>query len=397
MMQLLVYDDGAWHGELGVSLAPLTDLRACFDVRTGARTTLERIDRVVRDRPVELGGLIVPERLADLTRERHGAAVNKKASGTVLLVNGRWALPSAEMLELGAGEALTDGKGGVLAACCSAELVETVMRGDASGLRTRTIEGAMLLRRPWDVRAVRDATIRHDLLAMFAERGLDERAESVIDDAAGVHATAVLDAQDGPILIDEHATVRAGAIITGPAYVGPHATVLDQAVIRANTAIGPWCKVGGEVSGTIFQSYSNKAHDGFLGDSYVGEWVNLGAGTTNSNLLNTYGEVAAVATPGGRMERTGQTFLGCVLGDHVKTAICTRIMTGAVAHTGVMWASATSVTGCVESFAWVTDERRQRYRMERFLEAARAMMARRGIEPSGAYTDALAGLWSRAE
>lgn len=382
-MELIVYDDGERHDQMDVSLAPLTDLRASFDVRTGARTTLDRIDAMVRDRPV--GGLLVPPGIEAVTRERHSMPVNRRTPDAALYVNGRWALPTSDLLELDEGQVLVDGAGGVLAACCGAGGVDAVLGGDSSGMRTRRIDGAVLLRRPWDIRAVRDSTIRHDLLAMYAERGLDERAETVIADTARVHATAVLEGDDGPVLVDERATVRPGAIITGPAYVGPSATVLDGAVVRPNTAIGPGCKVGGEVTGTVFQSHSNKAHDGFLGDSYVGEWVNLGAGTTNSNLLNTYGEVLGVATPGGRVERTGQTFLGCVLGDHVKTAICTRIMTGAVVHTGVMWASATAVAGCVEPFAWVTDERRQRYRMERFLETARASMGRRGLVPSEAY------------
>ena len=95
------------------------------------------------------------------------------------------------------------------------------------------------------------------------------------------------------IVIADHAVIRPGATIIGPAYIGEHATVLERALIKAHTAVGPWCKVSGEVGGSIFQAYSNKGHEGHLGDSYVGEWVNLGAATTNSNLLNTYSEVVA--------------------------------------------------------------------------------------------------------
>ena len=182
---------------------------------------------------------------------------------------------------------------------------------------------------------------------------------------------------------------RAGAVIVGPAYVGPHATVMDRAVIRGQTVIGPYCKVAGEVSGTVFQGYSNKAHDGYLGDSWVGEWVNLGAGTTNSNLLNTYGEVVARATPDGPNERTGEQFFGAVIGDHAKTAICTRIMTGAVIHTGAMIATTAAASGCIGRFAWCTDEGVRAYRMGKFVEVARAMMGRRGVTPSGGYVGRL--------
>jgi UDP-N-acetylglucosamine diphosphorylase / glucose-1-phosphate thymidylyltransferase / UDP-N-acetylgalactosamine diphosphorylase / glucosamine-1-phosphate N-acetyltransferase / galactosamine-1-phosphate N-acetyltransferase len=177
--------------------------------------------------------------------------------------------------------------------------------------------------------------------------------------------------------------------------------VLERSLVKSNTALGPWCKVAGEVGGTIFQGFANKAHDGHLGDSYIGEWVNLGAGTTNSNLLNTYGEVVAKQSPRGSNERTGETFLGCVLGDHVKTAICTRIMTGAIVHTGTMWAATAAISGCVPGFSWVTDsspppsgagEQWKPFRFDKFMEVARAAMGRRKIVPSEATVAALLAL-----
>jgi UDP-N-acetylglucosamine diphosphorylase/glucosamine-1-phosphate N-acetyltransferase len=206
----------------------------------------------------------------------------------------------------------------------------------------------------------------------------------------------VLDSEHGAIHVAEHAVVRPGAVLIGPCYVGPHSTVLERATIRPGTAIGPWCKVNGEVGGTIFQGYANKAHDGYLGDAYVGEWVNLGAGTTVSNLLNTYSEVIAKATPGGSNERTGETFLGPVIGDHVKTAICTRVMTGSILHTGSMFATTAAVSGCVGPFTWATDEGQRVYRLDKFLEVARAAMERRKVEPSEAYIAALAALHAGA-
>jgi hypothetical protein len=153
------------------------------------------------------------------------------------------------------------------------------------------------------------------------------------------------------------------------------------------------------VGGTIFEGFSNKGHDGYLGDSYVGEWVNLGAGTTNSNLLNTYGEVIARPLVGGKAgsnERTGETFLGCVLGEHVKTAICTRIMTGSIVGTGTMFAATAALSGTVPAFSWCTDSAAdvgkagvsiKPYRFDKFLEVARAAMARRKVTPGEAYVE----------
>jgi UDP-N-acetylglucosamine diphosphorylase/glucosamine-1-phosphate N-acetyltransferase len=260
----------------------------------------------------------------------------------------------------------------------------------------------MMLTRPWSTRAVRDAAIDADLAALAGALPRFTGGVGVTVIGAAVHAhastrvapTAVLDAEGGPIVLEEGATVRPGAIILGPAYVGPHATVLERATIRAHTSIGPWCKVNGEVGGCVFQGYSNKAHDGYLGDSWVGEWVNLGAGTTNSNLLNTYGEVIAKASPEARSERTGQRFLGATIGDHVKTAICTRLFTGCVAGTGSMLAGTAAVSGCVAGFSWVTDEGVRPYRIDKFLEVARAAMARRKVTPGPAYVERLRALAS---
>jgi UDP-N-acetylglucosamine diphosphorylase/glucosamine-1-phosphate N-acetyltransferase len=208
-----------------------------------------------------------------------------------------------------------------------------------------------------------------------------------------------LDATLGHIVIDDDAVVRPGAIICGPAYIGPHSHVLDRCLIKPNTVIGPHCKVAGEIGGTIFQGFANKAHDGHLGDSYIGEWANLGAGTTNSNLLNTYGEVIAKAfgpdgKPGSN-ERTGEQFLGAIIGDHGKFAICTRIMTGAIVGTGTMWAATAPVTGTVPRFSWVTDAGVKPFAMAKFIEVARAVMGRRKVAMSAAYIARLTELHRR--
>jgi hypothetical protein len=153
--------------------------------------------------------------------------------------------------------------------------------------------------------------------------------------------------------------------------------IADHATLKANTILGPGCRVGGEVGGTVFQGFSNKSHDGHLGDSWVGSWVNLGAATVNSNLLNTYGEVVMRLEHDGPRLRSGRQFLGCVLGDHVKTAIGTRIMTGTAIGTGAMIATSTPPPSTVARFAWHTDDGVRRYRLEKFLDTARLVMARR--------------------
>lgn len=385
MPRVMVFDDG--H-----DLGPLAGLRATFEVRTGALTTLDRI-RAALGTEV---GLVVPEPLAPLMRERYGAAVNPALSGAepVLVINGRAPLGVTRAAALEAGSVLVErSTNGVVAGLLPPSLVADVVAGRRRDLSVTMLDGLHLLSRPWHVRLLRDACLGHDLarLAGGVPRELPGGVLTFgvhrlsIGAAAAVYPGVTFDLESGPIVIDEAAVVRTGAIVIGPAYIGPHSTVLERATVRANTAIGPWCKVAGEVGGTVFQGYTNKAHDGYLGDSWVGEWVNLGAGTTNSNLLNTYAEVKARATPDGPEEPAGERFVGAFIGDHVKTAIGTRIMTGAVIGTGSMIGQSAQIGGCVPAFSWCTDAGRDAYRLDRFIDAARAVMARRQVTPSAAY------------
>jgi len=410
MPDAIIFDDGL------ATLGPLTDLRAAFDVRTGALTNLERLTRILK---LNILGLVVPQRLAGIARDTHGGLAHAVGhlpsvpSGT-LVISARCTLPPTELDELEPGQSLIDKSSqGVIAARLKDAHDYAAFFADPQAVARSTgtlveVERPCLLTHPWSVRTFRDQCLTTDLVELAAG-GENDRIPGVTilgeapvlirdDDGARVFPGVVIDAENGPVVIDEHAVVRPGAVIIGPAYVGQHATVLDRALIKANTAIGPHCKLAGEVGGTIFQSHSNKGHDGHLGDAYVGQWVNLGAGTTNSNLLNTYAEVMMRATPQSPLERTGQQFMGCIIGDHVKTAICTRIMTGCTLHTGAMFAATAAATGNVPPFAWVTDEHApgsKRYRPDKFLEAMHAVMARRKLTASPAYVARITELFAQ--
>lgn len=387
-------------------MSPLTDLRASFDIRTGALTTLERL-RLALD--LDIKAVRTPEPLAQLTLERHaGLAVNTwtGGEGEVLLINGRCPLSYEPIANLEEGQSVVEETSGdVIAALVSgADAVEFMRSGMITAKAVSKVPGTALLTRPWHVRTFRDDCIASDLellgdaetpdvpegVIVFGDHGL------TIDPTAKIYPGVIIDLEHGPVAIGQDVVIRPGATLIGPCAFLPHCTVLDKALIKGNTAIGPHCKVAGEVGGTIFQGYSNKGHDGHLGDSYIGEWVNLGAGTTNSNLLNTYGEVISVASPGMSNEKTGQQFFGAVIGDHVKTAICTRIMTGAILHTGNMFAQTAAVSGCVGGFNWSTDAGRKPFRFEKFLEVAKAAMKRRKLEPSGAAVERLKTLHQAA-
>lgn len=400
MTPAIVFDDHHPH------LSPLTDLRAAFDVRTGVLTTLERLKLAL---DLDIVTLSVPAALAALTRERHERTpVNtaRPLSEPVLLINGRCPLSYEPIANLQVGQSVMEDKTGhLVAALVSPEAAAAFLAGGAiDAVGVATLPFPALLSRPWHVRTFRDDCIQSDLELLDDGEPADIPAGVVafgehaltISPSAKIYPGVILDLEHGPIAIGPDTVVRPGVTLIGPCAMLPHSTALDKALIKGNSVIGPHCKVAGEVGGVIFQGFANKAHDGHLGDSYIGEWVNLGAGTTNSNLLNTYGEVICIAAPGMSNERTGQQFLGAIIGDHVKTAICTRIMTGSILHMGSMFAQTAAVSGCVPGFSWCTDAGRRPFRFEKFLEVAKAAMKRRKLEPSTELIDRMKSLHEAA-
>ena len=144
----------------------------------------------------------------------------------------------------------------------------------------------------------------------------------------------VFDSSGGPIVIDQNVSVGPHSFLRGPVYVGPNSKISEHAAIKDEVSIAHTCKIGGEVEATVIEPYSNKQHHGFLGHSYLGSWINLGAGTCNSDLKNTYGIVNVQY--GDRKVSSGMQFLGCVIGDYAKTSINTSIFTGKLIGAGSM-------------------------------------------------------------
>ncbi|HEX4682817.1 MAG TPA: putative sugar nucleotidyl transferase [Gemmatimonadaceae bacterium] len=203
----------------------------------------------------------------------------------------------------------------------------------------------------------------------------------------------VFDASGGPILVQPGTHIRAFTRITGPCYIGREVQVLGGDI--SVCSVGDVCKVRGEVANTIFLGHSNKGHDGFVGHSYLGRWVNLGASTVTSNLKNTYGTVA-LWTPGG-VRDTGMQFLGTMFGDHVKTGIGLRLTTGCVLGmaANVFDQMPPKV---VAPFSWGGKAPYDTYRADKFVETAARAMARRHVELSDRarrhLTNVHAGRWT---
>ncbi|UCE99450.1 MAG: hypothetical protein JSV82_09875 [Planctomycetota bacterium] len=171
---------------------------------------------------------------------------------------------------------------------------------------------------------------------------------------ATVHPMVVIDAENGPIYIDQDAELHPFSRIEGPCYIGKK-TIILGAKCREGSSIGPVCRIGGEVEGSIIQGYSNKYHDGFVGHAYVGEWVNLGAFTTNSDLKSDYSSVS-VMLEGQRAIDTGSTKVGSLIGDHTKTSIGTLLNTGSyIGAMALIMTTGTLLPKFIPSFAWFVE------------------------------------------
>ncbi len=250
---------------------------------------------------------------------------------------------------------------------------------------------ARLLTFPWDLIVVNAEQIARDVAIVAATAGWPSAAERppegpgivirnpaqvFINPAARLDGPLVLDARDGPIIIDA-AHVEPFSFVQGPCALGAGA-LIASARIRGETTIGPICRIGGEVEASIVQGFSNKHHDGFLGHSYLGEWVNIGAMTTNSDLKNTYGSIKVALEGVGQID-SGQIKLGCFLADHVKLGIGLHLNGGAVIGTGSNIFGVHFAPKTVPAFTWGGEVFRE-YRIDRMVEVSRKVMGRRKQE-----------------
>ena len=402
-IQLAIFDDA--RGQWG----PLTDLRPVFDLRTGMITTLQRLTRTLLasyhtsaalpdDAPVTL---LVLDAMADITRDAHPhAAVNALPSGANhadhwLLVHAGVSTPDAiqlvQNLKQGpTSHAILDEQGRLAAAFVThaqaAQWLESKQWHHLpQGCQPAKDQTINVLQYPWDMQANLDDTLRFDLLA--SDIPLYEKPRQDVATAgtnpikvaatAKLHPMVVINAEKGPVVIDEQAVLGSFAVVAGPCYIGKKTIITPATHVRAMCSIGPSCVIGGEVSAIIMQGYANKAHAGYLGNSIVGQWVNLGADTNASNLKNTYGQVRMTLQSDGQAHNSKLTKLGPIIGDYVRTAIGSRLMTGSVIHTGAMLAVSDFAPKFIDRFAFLTDKSSDTYDVEKFIETARYMMSRR--------------------
>ncbi|HEX8550083.1 MAG TPA: hypothetical protein VF681_00870 [Abditibacteriaceae bacterium] len=239
---------------------------------------------------------------------------------------------------------------------------------------------------PWEILAHSDKLITADYRTWstqpnFRDTALMNGAHIVgspsdvhIGHGAVVQPGCVLDVSGGPIIIAPRAVVK-WSQIQGPVFIG-EGCVADGARLRPGTSLGPNCKVGGEISASIFQSRVNKAHDGFVGNSWAGRWVNFGALATTSNLKNTYGTIRIQTAPEETLD-TGTQFLGSLVGDHTKIGIGQMLTTGSLIGTGCNIFGGGVAPKWIPSFAWGGAAGWAEHRLDDCLKTVRATLARR--------------------
>jgi UDP-N-acetylglucosamine diphosphorylase/glucosamine-1-phosphate N-acetyltransferase len=257
--------------------------------------------------------------------------------------------------------------------------------------------GGSTLDNIWDLVASNPGQLANDLAADAPSRlppGAHRLGEGPIRLAANVHVEpgVLFDTRHGGIRLDEGVEVRMGARLAGPLHAGPGSKLLGGSYECLSA--GPLSYLRGEIEETIVLGHSNKAHDGFLGHSLIGRWVNLGALTVNSDLKNNYGSVR-LGSPDGEVE-TGLVKFGCLIGDHVKSAIGTMINTGTVVGAGANLFGEDRPPKWVPPFAWGHTPGSPVYARDRFLNTAETVLGRRGVEAGEATLAWLGACWDEA-
>ncbi len=384
-MRICLFEDRA------SSLEPLALTRPVFDLICG-QTTLAA--KQLRYFSASESGVLIRSLLADVYREMHtDIRVNDlswlRAERTIL-VNARWLPPAGTLVAEPRPCVATVGQEVAFAVVDPDDLQSFSTGTIAACLQSwkktwpNVLAEGTMISYPWDLVQHNGEQLELD----FACNGKSGHQSSVslvgpsdrlyIDPTATVDPLVVADTTAGAIYIDAEANIGAFSRLEGPCYIGPKTQVFG-AKIRSGTTLGPECRIGGEIEASIIHGYTNKAHDGFLGHSYLGEWVNLGAGTQTSDLRNDYGKVTV--TIGGREIPTGLMKVGSFLGDHTKTGLGALLNTGSTVgiFCNLLPAGALAPKYVPSFTSWWKGELRENFDETTLLHTARQVMSRRGM------------------
>lgn len=364
-----------FDGDSRDHLLPFTYTRPVADIRWGITTLREKWERLLR------------QKTSTLTRDYLSEKFPVQIEEENILINGS-VVPDPDLIKqiqkLRTGQALVKDDV-MLAMFVHAREIENL--DDAAPEAVPYPEPVRRLQHVWEIFSMNHEMIRLDFDAITSGRKsqplsstnfvLGNPDQIFLEEGAQVEF-AFLNVQDGPIYIGKDATVMEGAKIRGPFALGEKSMVKMDAKIYSGTTIGPQCKVGGEVNNSVLFGFSNKAHDGFLGNSVLGEWCNLGADTNVSNLKNTYEPVKLWSCVSEHFENTGRQFCGLMMGDHSKTGINTMFNTGTVVGVFANIFGDGYQRNYIPSFSWGGKHGLSHYNLKKAFQVAEAVFARRG-------------------
>jgi UDP-N-acetylglucosamine diphosphorylase / glucose-1-phosphate thymidylyltransferase / UDP-N-acetylgalactosamine diphosphorylase / glucosamine-1-phosphate N-acetyltransferase / galactosamine-1-phosphate N-acetyltransferase len=378
---------------------PLTYTRPVSLLRAGMFTALERLSLIA---PKEKIVLHTSALLSEATRDREQILVNQvDPSKHTLLINARAFLNTTLIQALSRYEedcALISADGLELFATCFHQLPAQLVEEINSGAPVAYAHQGKSISTPiksfdslWGMIHTNGQSIHEDV-ELAKSMGVLQNSFNgelsgvqaakpgnvIVHTSAKIGLGTVLDATDGPIVIEEGVRIFPNSTIMGPCVIGRNSLVKIGAKIYEGTTIGPTCKVGGEIENSIVLSYSNKQHDGYLGHSYLGSWVNLGADTNTSDLKNDYSNVKVF--PEDEEIDTGSMFVGLLMGDHSKSAINTQFNTGTVVGVSCNIFDSGFPPKWIPSFSWGGAAAMQPYRSDKAIDVARKVLKRRSVE-----------------
>ena len=377
-------------------LAPLSDLHASFEIRTGVFTNIERILMQISEG--DSVQIYTRQEIANIVREKYpNLDVNPENYNPGIYLNGTGVWYSDEISLINSGRSYSNDNGLIgftHSETVKYDQIEDIIKEQA--LVSSKID-IVSIKYIWDIFEVLSYTINKDNELIYNYKNGDIHPSCVLvnDDSvviskgSKISAGSILDASNGPIIIDENATLDISVLIKGPVYIGKNSIINPGAKIRGPVSIGPFCKVGGEVEDSIIQAFSNKQHDGFLGHSYIGEWVNLGANTNTSDLKNNYSNIRMKLNNDKEIE-TNKMFIGSIIGDFSSTAISTKLNSGTYVGTGANIFTAGFQDKYVYPFSWGLEGK---VGLNRFLKKCQIIMDRRGEALSESLKNRLINLW----
>ncbi len=380
-MNYILFDDYSRF-----NLLPLTYTKPVCELRIGILTIKEKWEMVLN------------ATLSYDTQPYLGKKFPKQTATDNVFINGK-VCPTPELVTIIHNLNLNSGikRGNDLLAYRTADAGN--FNGEAMLLKAEEVSvNYISVKEVWDLFAKNDAALKSDFELLTRGRASQKlsstntvigNAELIFLEEGAIVEAAILNTNAGPIYIAKDAEVMEGSVVRGPFSLGEHSVLKLSTKIYGPTTIGPHCKVGGEINNSVILGYSNKAHDGFLGNSVIGEWCNLGADTNNSNLKNNYANVKVFNYKKEAMVDTGLQFCGLIMGDHSKCGINTMFNTGTIVGVGANIFGAGFPNVHIPSFTWGGAEKQETYKLEKMLETAGRVYARRNIKVTPEETEIL--------